>query len=83
MSILAFVVKVTYGGCVSSIWVVLQHPRQTKVWNLADQIAVDQDVPRSQVPVDVAEIRQIRHAGSDASEDPDQLNDGELTVVSL
>lgn len=51
--------------------------------DLADQVGVDQDVPRRQVSVNEAHVGQILHPCSDSSEHPHELDGGELTVVHL
>ncbi len=73
----------THAGGVSCVRIVLQHAWQTEVWDLAHQITVDQNVPGSQVPVDVPQISQVSHASCYATQNPNQLNDVELTVMSL
>lgn len=73
----------THTGGVCSVRVVLQHPGEAKVRHLTHQVAVDQDVAGSQVSVDVAQVRQVGHAGRDASQQTHQLDDGELAVVPL
>ena len=73
----------THTGGICSVRVILQHSGQTEVRHLTHQVAVDQDVAGSQVSVDVAQVRQIGHPGRNAAQQPDQLDDGELAVVSL
>lgn len=73
----------THTGGVGSIGVVLQYSGQAEVRHLTHQVAVDQNVPGSQVSVDVAQVRQVGHTGRYATEQPDQLDDGELAVMSL
>lgn len=33
--------------------------------------------------MDVAQVRQVGHTGRNAAQQPDQLDDGELAIVSL
>ena len=73
----------THTGGICSVRVILQHSGQTEVRHLTHQVAVDQDVAGSQVSVDVAQVRQIGHPGRNAAQQPDQLDDGELAVMSL
>lgn len=73
----------THTGGVGSVRVVLQDPGQAEVWHLTHQVAVDQDVPGRQVSVDVAQVGQVGHPSGDAPQQPHQLDDGELTIVSL
>jgi hypothetical protein len=46
-----------YPGSVGCFGVILQHPGHAKVRHLADQVAVYQDVPGSQVSMHIAHIR--------------------------
>lgn len=73
----------THTGGVCSIGVILQDSGQAKVRHLTHQVAVDQDVAGGQVAVDVAQVRQVGHACRNATQQPNQLDDGELAVVSL
>lgn len=73
----------THTGGVCSVGVILQDSGQAEVRHLTHQVAVDQDVAGSQVAVDVAQVRQVGHSCRDAAQQPNQLDDGELAVVSL
>ena len=73
----------THTGGVCSIGVIFQHSRQAEVRHLTNQVAVDQYVAGSQVSVDVAQVRQVGHAGRNAAQQPHQLDDGKLPVVPL
>lgn len=70
-------------GGVGCIRVVLQHPGEPEIGHLADQVAVNQDIAGGQVAVDVAQVREVAHAGAHASEHAYQLRDGELPIMSL
>ena len=69
--------------CVGSLGVVLQHAGHAKIGHLTDQVAVDQDVARRQVPVHVAHLRQVLHARGDATQHANQLDRGELPIIQL
>lgn len=68
---------------VSSFWVVLQYTRETKIWDFAHQVAVDEDVTSSQIPMDVTHIRQVLHARCDPSKHAHQLDHCELGIMLL
>ena len=70
-------------GGVRSLRVVLQHSGKAEVGHLAHQVAVDQDVSRCQVPVNVAHVRQVLHTRGDATQHADQLDPCELGIVFL
>lgn len=55
-------IPITHSSCISSFWVIFKYPRESKVRNFAHQVTVDQDVPSSKVPVDIAHIRKILHS---------------------
>jgi len=72
------------GACVSGVSrSVVQKARQAKVGDLADQVAVDQDIPGGEVSVDVVHVWQVLHPCRDATQHPDQLRHREATVVQL
>ena len=73
----------THAGGVGGVRVVLQDSGQAEVRHLTHQVAVDQDVACSQVPVDVAQVCQVGHASCNATQHAHQLDDGELTIVPL
>lgn len=49
-------IPITHSSCISSFWVIFKYPRESKVRNFTHQVTVDQDVPSSKVPVDIAHI---------------------------
>lgn len=63
--------------------VILQVARQAKVRHFAHQVAVDKDVPRSQVPMDVVHFREIFHPSWDPTHHHHQLDHRELTIILL
>lgn len=73
----------TYTCGVCPLRIVLQHPWQAEVRNFTLQGVVNEDVPGSQVAVDIAHVREVLHAGSDASQHAHQLEGGKLSVVVL
>lgn len=73
----------TYASGVRPLWIIFQHSGQAEVRHFTLQAGVDQDVAGSQVAVDVAHVREVLHACSDASQHPHQLGGGELTIVVL
>lgn len=71
-------------ACVSGVsGGVVQKARQAKVGDLADQVAVDQDISGGEVSVNIVHVWQILHACSDAAQHPDQLCHCEAPVVQL
>lgn len=73
----------THGGGVDRLGVVVDHPRQAEVGHFAYEVAVDQDVARSQISMDVAHVGEVAHARRNAPQHPHQLDDRELAVVFL
>ena len=73
----------SYRSGVCSLRVVLQDSGQAEVRHLTHQVAVDQDVACSQVPVDVAQVCQVGHASCNATQHAHQLDNGELAIVPL
>lgn len=73
----------TYRSRVGSIRIILEDPRQAEVGHFADQVAVHEDVARCQVPVHIAQVSEVSHASTDASQYAHQLDDVELPVVFL
>lgn len=63
--------------------IVLQVAREAKVRHFAHQVAVDQDVPGSQISVHVIHLRKVLHPSSNSSEHPHQLDHCELPVILL
>lgn len=68
---------------VSCLRVVLQDPGHAEIRHFADQVAVDQDVASSEIPVHVAHVRQVLHPRANATEHPHQLDDCESAIVLL
>lgn len=73
----------THGGRVDRLGVVVDHPGQAKVGHFAYEVAVDQDVARGQISMDVAHVGEVAHPRRDAPQHPHQLDDRELAVVFL
>ena len=73
----------THAGGVGALRVVLQHSGQAEVRHLTLQVVVDQDVAGSQVPVNVAHVRQVLHASGDAMHHAHQLEGGHLAITIL
>lgn len=68
---------------VSCLRVVLQDAGHAEVRHFADQVAVDQNVASSEVPVHVAHVRQVLHPWANATQHPHQLDDCESAIVLL
>lgn len=62
---------------------VVQKAWQAKVRDLADQVAVDQDIPGGEVSVNIVHVWQVLHPCSDATQHPYQLCHGESPIVQL
>lgn len=73
----------TYTCGVRPLGIVLQHPWQTKVRDFTLQGVVNKDVPGGQVTVDVAHVRQVLHACSDATQHAHQLEGAKLSIMIL
>lgn len=73
----------THGGGVDRLGVVVDHPGQAEVGHFAYEVAVDQDVARGQISMDVAHVGEVAHPRRDAPQHPHQLDDRELAVVFL
>ena len=73
----------THTGGVCGVWVILQHSGKAKIRHLTHQVAVDQDVTGSQVSVDVSQIGQVGHTSRDATQQPNQLDNSKLAIMSL
>lgn len=73
----------THGGGVDRLRVVVDHPGQAEVGHFAYEVAVDQDVARGQISMDVAHVGEVAHPRRDAPQHPHQLDDCELAVVFL
>lgn len=63
--------------------IVLQHPGQAEVRHFALHVVVNEDVAGSQVSVDVAHVREVLHACSDATQHAHQLEGRNLTIMVL
>lgn len=63
--------------------VLVQEAREAEVGNLAHQVAVDEDVARCQVAVDVVHVGEVLHSGRDSSQHADELRHREPAVVEL
>lgn len=68
---------------ISCFRVVLKHPGHAEVRHFADQVAIDQNVPRGQIPMHVTHVRQILHPRPNATEHAHQLDDREAAVILL
>lgn len=73
----------THRGGVDSLGIVVNHSGQAEVGHFTYEIAVDEDVPRRQIAMDVAHVGEVPHPCRDAAQHSHQLDDGELTVVLL
>lgn len=72
------------GACVSGVsGSVVQEARQAKIGDLADQVAVHQDISGGEVSVHVIHVRQVLHPCGDAAQHPHQLRHCEAPVVQL
>lgn len=83
MGWLGSVVLSTHGGSVDGLGVIVDHSGQAEVGHFTDQVTVDEDVARRQVAMDVTHVRQIAHAGGDATQHTYQLDHCELPIVFL
>lgn len=73
----------THSGGVDGLGVIVDHSGQAEVGHFTDEVAVDEDVARRQVPVHVAHVREVAHPGGDAAQHTDQLDYRELPVMLL
>lgn len=76
-------IPITHSSCISSFWVIFKHPRESKVRNFTHQVTVDQDVPSSKVPVDIAHIWKVLHTWCYPTKHSHQLDDCELGIMFL
>lgn len=71
-------------ACVSGVsWSVVQETWEAEVGDLADQVAVDQDIAGGEVSVNVVHVWQVLHPCSYASQHPNQLCHGEASIIQL
>lgn len=63
--------------------IILQIAREAKVRHFAHQVAVDQDVPGSQISVHIIHLCKVLHPSSNSSEHPHQLDHCELPIILL
>ena len=69
---------------VGGVWsIILKEAWQAKVWHFAHQVAIDQDVPSCQVPMDIVHVTQILHSCCYASKHSHQLDHSELPIILL
>lgn len=73
----------THPGGVRSLGVIFQHSGHAKVGHFAHQVAVYQDVARRQVTVNIAHVWQILHARCNPTQDANQLDYSEATIIFL